>query len=85
MDYETFYGMENAYPDEIATALLDEISELIDMGAIDSDLDSDNYDSIHHELTECLYEIKATAENPYNKDYWRTFYKVLSDLTEKER
>lgn len=32
------------------------------------------------DLTEAIYWIKNAAENPYNHDYWRTLYQVLSEL-----
>ena len=32
------------------------------------------------ELENAIYEIKAIAENPYNNDCWRTFYKCLQSL-----
>lgn len=31
---------------------------------------------------DALYQLHATAENPYNFDYYRIFYAVLSQLTE---
>ena len=31
---------------------------------------------------DALYQIRATAENPYNSDYYRVFYTVLSRLTD---
>ena len=30
--------------------------------------------------TEALYELKAMAENPYNSDYFRTFYRLLERI-----
>lgn len=81
MDYNTFIGEQTEYPDDIADMLVNEITELCSMGALDETMDSENSEHLKADLTECLYQIKAIAENPYNSDYWRTFYKVLSDIT----
>ena len=32
------------------------------------------------ELTDCIYYIKACAQNKYNFDYFRTFYNALQRL-----
>lgn len=32
------------------------------------------------ECTEALCQLKAIAENPYNSDYYRVFYRVLEAL-----
>lgn len=43
------------------------------------------YDKPDKELVkECIkavYELKAIAENPYNSDYYRTFYSLLEQIT----
>ena len=33
------------------------------------------------ELLNALYQIQATAQNPYNSDYWRVLYNVLLAIT----
>lgn len=33
------------------------------------------------ELLNALYQVKATAQNPYNSDYWRVLYNVLLAIT----
>lgn len=35
------------------------------------------------EITNALYHLMATAENPYNNDYFRTLWETLQDITEK--
>lgn len=32
------------------------------------------------ELENALYDIKAIAQNEYNKDYWRTLWNALQNL-----
>ena len=32
------------------------------------------------DLENALYQLKAIAENKYNADYWRTFYKKLQNI-----
>ena len=40
-----------------------------------------NYDdNDKRQITDCLYWIKAAAENTYNSDYWRVFFKSLQDM-----
>lgn len=82
MDYRTFNDLQTAFPDDIATALLDEIAELIAAGAIDADLDTENYNLLYDDIVRCIFQVLGMAENPYNADYWRTFYKILSDISE---
>ncbi|NBH77065.1 hypothetical protein D3Z52_02470 [Clostridiaceae bacterium] len=36
------------------------------------------------ELLNALYQIQATAQNPYNSDYYRVLYNVLLAITSKE-
>lgn len=33
-----------------------------------------------NDIEECLYYLKAIAENEYNSDYFRTFYNTLQRL-----
>ena len=40
--------------------------------------------SLFKELEECLYHIKACAQNEFNSDYWRVFYNALCKITEQE-
>ncbi len=61
------------YPDEIADAL-------ISAGANDYEKENGLVPD-REELIEALYQLKATAENKYNSDYWRTLYTALSNLT----
>ena len=35
-------------------------------------------------LLEALYQIRAMAANPYNKDYWRVLYNVLLVIVDAE-
>ena len=34
------------------------------------------------DLTDAVYWLKAAAQNPYNKDYFRTLYNALEAITE---
>lgn len=62
------------YPFEIAEKLL-EMSKDMDFADYE-----DGKERIKSELEEALYTIKTLAQNEYNKDYWRTLYKVLENL-----
>ena len=55
------------YPDEIAETLCKLAFDFPDEKTI-------------KECTEALHDLRAIAENPYNKDYFRTLYKVLETL-----
>ena len=35
------------------------------------------------DIDEVIYQLLAHAQNPYNKDYWRTFYNALILITDK--
>lgn len=37
----------------------------------------DNNGILGENLADALYQIRAMAANPYNKDYWRVLYNVL--------
>lgn len=65
--------MENLryYPDEIAEKLCYLANEGKD-------------GKIYDECTEALYQLLATAQNPYNADYYRTLYKVLEEVAGME-
>lgn len=60
--------MMNNYPDDIAQALCKMV------GVTDETEIKD--------CTEALYQLHAIAQNEYNSDFYRTFYAVLSKLTE---
>lgn len=42
-----------------------------------------NNPELIQELTSVFEWIEAAAQNPYNKDYWRTLYGALDRLAEK--
>lgn len=66
--------MLNITPREIAEKLYE----------LNCDMDCHDYDETKEEnieqLEDAIYEIKAIAENEYNKEYWKTFYKALEGL-----
>ena len=62
-----------SYPCEIAEKLI-EISKDMDF------LDYEDIEKIKSDLENALYYIKTVAENEYNQEYFRTFYKVLENL-----
>lgn len=49
-----------------------------------SDMDTQDYEEenekIKSDIQEALYQIKAIAQNEYNKEYWRTFYNILQNI-----
>lgn len=58
------------YPDDIANALFD-------LAGIEPTAD------LFEKLENAIYHFKCIAENPYNNDYFRTFYKILEKMTDK--
>ncbi len=38
-------------------------------------------DALYKDVEEALYQIKAIAQNPYNKDFYRVLYNVLLAIT----
>lgn len=62
-----------SYPCEIAEKLI-ELSKDMDF------LDYEDNEKIKSELENALYYLKAVAENEYDQEYFRTFYKVLENL-----
>lgn len=38
-------------------------------------------DALYRDVEEALYQIKAIAQNPYNKDFYRVLYNVLLAIT----
>ena len=61
-------------PQEIALALYEHIK---DMDYMDYE---DEKESVLSDFENALYYLKAIAENKYNADYFRTFYKALERL-----
>ncbi len=59
---------EEYYPDDIAQGLCKAVG-ITDEAEI-------------NDCAEALHQLRAIAQNKYNFDHWRTFYAVLSKLTE---
>ena len=59
------------YPDDIAETMLQNAN----------DMDSADYEetreSEKEDIVNVLYQLKAICENPYNNDYYRTFFNAL--------
>lgn len=51
---------------------------------LSKDMDSSDYEEEKEkelqELTNCIYYIKACAQNEYNFDYFRTFFNALQNI-----
>lgn len=62
------------YPQEISLKLY-ELQK--DMDWMDYEEDKEK---ILNNLENALYHLKSLCENPYNNDYFRTFYNVLENL-----
>ena len=66
--------LEEKTPQEIAEKLIE----------LAKDLDFADYEETMEETTkeleDAIYQLKAMAQNKYNNDYWRTFYKVLQSI-----
>ena len=62
------------YPQEIANNLYE----------LQKDMDWMDYEEekeeILQDLENALYYLKALCENPYNNDYFKTFYKILENI-----
>ena len=62
---------EEIYPEDIAEKMLQNAS----------DMDSADYEetreSEKEDIVNALYQLKAICENPYNSDYYRTFFNAL--------
>jgi len=65
------FDTKDYYPDEIAETLCKLAFEYPG-------------DDTIHEVEEALYQLKATAENPYNRDYYRILYRVLEKIAERD-
>lgn len=69
-----------AYPDALAEVLTDKITDLCSSGRLPEALDEEAAEALRADLSEGLYYLFTICENPYNHDYFRTLYKVLSDV-----
>lgn len=62
------------FPDEIANKLFE----------LAKDMDFQDYEEekkqILSDLENALYYLKAVAENPYNNECFRTFYRILENI-----
>lgn len=65
------YGSEY-YPDEISESLCNLAKKR--KGYMPDGQD-------YEDCMEALYQLKAACENEYNKDYYRTLYKILAKVT----
>lgn len=59
------------FPDEIADKMIENSA---DMDFLDY---AETIESEREDIINALYQLKAICENPYNKDYYRTFYNAL--------
>ena len=59
------------YPEDITEKLL-YLIERIDAEPVEKQVNKD--------MEDCLYWILAAAQNKYNDDYWRTFYRTLENI-----
>ena len=77
LDKTTRDKISNCDPETIANGLYN----------LSLDMDFEDYSDTKKEeissLIDCLYQIKAIAQNPYNNDYYRTFLLCLDRITEK--
>ena len=77
LDKTTRDKISNCDPETIANTLYN----------FSCDMDFSDYDETKektiNDLIECLYQIKAMAQNPYNNDYYRTFLLCLERITDK--
>ena len=62
--------MNNYYPDDIANTLFD-LAEI------------EPTEACFEKLENAIYHFETIAENPYNNDYFRLFYKILEKITDK--
>ena len=66
------------YPEEIALAMCSL-----------ADGDFENFDEYGEqnpmlvEMEDVLYQLMAAAQNQYNKDYYRTIWNVMQDITDR--
>ena len=61
------------YPQEMASALL----------RTTMDLSDEEFNALHGQLENALYDLMATAQNKYNHDYWRVLWNVLQNWAEQ--
>lgn len=54
----------------------DKLIELSNLGSQTEDIKA-----LHEAVSDALYQLKASAQNPYNNDYYRIFYNVLLVIT----
>ena len=66
------------YPDEIVEALTTLAAR--DKEADEQSLVGKHWSTVLKECEEAISHLKATAEYPYNFDYFRTLYKVLEEI-----
>lgn len=76
LDKTTRDKISNCDPETIANGLYN----------LSLDMDFEDYNETKEKeissLIDCLYQIKALAQNPYNNDYYRTFLLCLDRITE---
>jgi len=77
LDRTTRDKISNCDPETIAQALYKMACDL-DFSDYEENREKDISD-----LIDCLYQIKAIAQNPHNNDYYRTFLLCLERITDK--
>jgi len=70
----------NNYPEEIAEALLHAVGHDANIEDGEGSPEYADITAEKEDVVEALYHLKAVCENPYNKDYFRTFYNILDEL-----
>ena len=40
--------------------------------------------NLFNDIEECLYYIRACAQNEFNRDFWRVFWNAMCKITEQE-
>ena len=54
-------------------------AKLIELSNLSANVDDTK--ALHEAVSDAMYQIKATAQNPYNHDFYRVFYNVLLAIT----
>ena len=69
-------------PEEIADSLIEQVKYLCSKGELEDTFDDESEQILYQDLYDALTYLKLVSDNQFNFDFFRTFYKVLSDITE---
>lgn len=82
MNIYDFREHDHLLPEDIADNMIEQLKTLCEKGEINATFDDESEKLLYQDLYDTLTYLKICCDNQFNFDFFRTFYQVLSDLTE---